>query len=118
MTRPRQRKKEVVRSSRGFTFLICPDCGVKYSVSRAWATQLRERYDGRCPECRTTPRQPYKSPYHAYKERNVAAVLVPCGGKIVPKAKSRCDEYISCPSMLACLNYAAKNDWPGWRKQT
>ena len=111
--------KEVAPNAARFKSLVCPDCGVRFTVAARYCLEVIRNFGGKCPEC--LPRR--KGLAKKGKaipppvDHRVSKYAAPCGSVIVPAIRSRCDVGDKCVEYGKCLDMAARELWPGWRKE-
>lgn len=105
--------KEVAPNAARFKSLVCPDCGVRFPVSAGYCREVIRRFDGKCHKC--SPRR--QGQHEKQGPPKGATFAAPCGAVIVPAIRSRCDVGDKCVEYGKCLDMAARELWPGWRKE-
>ena len=100
----RSKMKMPPRPKRVRANVKCPQCG----LVRPLQVRPGEPYSDRlCKSCADTN--------SGAKDPAVSLYKAPCGMTIVPLSESRCEAGDDCESYWECLNFAARQNWQGWR---
>lgn len=100
--------------------VVCSRCGRSYRAFSSRATIAFKLRNGKgiyCPQC-LIERQRETMTHNNLKRWHGEAVTewqAPCGRLIVPTEGKRCKIFQRCRDYDTCLDFAARNDWHGWR---